>query len=69
MVATCDEKTTLHEHEEGFQVVMMIKGENYYLNLEMPIKKIRWHILLDKYYNSIIFNSFNSINRLINEVY
>jgi len=39
MVATCDEKTTLHEHEEGFQVVMMIKGENYYLNLEMPIKK------------------------------
>jgi hypothetical protein len=29
MVATCDEKTTLHEHEEGFQVVMMIKGEHY----------------------------------------
>jgi hypothetical protein len=39
MVATCDEKTTLHEHEEGFQVVMMIKGENYYLNFKMPIKK------------------------------
>jgi hypothetical protein len=39
MVATCDEKTTLHEQEEGCKVVMMTKGEHYYLNLEMPIKK------------------------------
>jgi hypothetical protein len=39
MVATCDEKTTLHEHEEGFQVVMMTKGENCYLNIGMPIKQ------------------------------
>jgi hypothetical protein len=39
MVTTCDEKSSLHEHEEGFQVVMIIKGEHYYLNLEMRIKK------------------------------
>jgi hypothetical protein len=26
MVTTCDEKINLHEHEEGFQIVMIIKG-------------------------------------------